>query len=67
MNTLCRAVRLVWYICPHLRVSFLADSNSCYVNRKPKLRTVRQTLRVLNQLAYGNVVAQPSVFFQLGD
>jgi len=53
------------HIFPQLGVRFLADSNSWDVNGTPNLRTVRQMLWALSQLASGNVLAQPCVLFQL--
>jgi len=46
-------------------VRLFADSNSWIVNRTPNLRTVRLVLRVVSQLAFGNVLAQPSVLFSV--
>jgi len=42
-------------------VRFLDDSNSWHVNGTSNLRTLRQMLRVLSQLASGNVLAEPRV------
>jgi len=51
------------HICPQLGVRFLADSNSLKVSGTSNLRTVRQMLNVLSQLASDHVLAQPSVLF----
>jgi len=51
------------HICPQLGVSFLVDSNSLKVIGTSNLRTVRQMLNVLSQLASDHVLAHPSVLF----
>jgi len=66
MNTVCHTACCMLHIRPQLGVRFLADSNSWNVNGTPSLRTVRKMLRVLSQMASDNVLAQPSVRFQLG-
>jgi len=53
----------MWRICPQLGVKFLADSNRWNVNGMLNLRTVKQMLSVLSQLASENVLAQPSKLF----
>jgi len=46
---------------PRLGVMSLADGNSWIVNGTSNLGTVRQMLKVLNQLASDNILAQPSM------
>jgi len=48
---------------PQQDVRLLTDSNNWNVNGTLNLRTVRQILRVLSQLASGNVLAEPSIRF----
>jgi len=51
---------------PQLGLRFLADSNSWNVNEMANLRTVRQMLQNVSQLASNNVLSQCSIFFQFG-
>jgi len=52
------------YGLPQQSMRFLANSSSWNVNGN--LRTVKQMLRILSQLASDNVIAQPSVYFRFG-
>ena len=66
MNTFRHIVCCMLHVCPQLVVRFLADSNSWNVNGTLNLRTVRQMLKNTEPAGSDNVLAQPSVLFQLG-
>jgi len=57
MDTFCQTVWCMLPLCHQ-------DSNGWKVNGTPNLRTVRQILRVLSQVASDNVLAQPSIIFE---
>jgi len=63
MNTFWLSVCCMLQKCPHLCLSFLADSNSWNVNGTLNLRTLRQMLKVMSQTASDKVL---HILYQLG-